>query len=125
MRTYIVVPALAATLGEQLAVRKSLVLCITRQGALFLWPIRLPDSAGRNDEWSKTALAAAENARIRWTRIATEMSVRGYIVSEPMVEIPDPVWPDLIMAECMRLAFKDRIIRDENHPIIQRILGRV
>jgi hypothetical protein len=124
---YIVAPAIAEALGEGLAVRKAIALAMTRQGGLFLWTVRLPDSSGRLDNWSTTALEALKHARSNWTRLVASQAERCYIVSQPAnpSAIPEPIWPDISMAEAVDKAFRDRIIRHESHPLIMRIVGRV
>ena len=36
---------------------------INRQGVLFLWPIRLPGADGKIDDWSRSAMDAADEAK--------------------------------------------------------------
>ena len=36
----------------------------------------------------------------------------------------EPDWPDLALSELIKLGFdEERVMRDMNHPVIQRLLG--
>jgi hypothetical protein len=37
--------------------------------------------------------------------------------------LPDPVWPELTFNAIYRIAFKDRIIRTLDHPVVKRLRG--
>jgi hypothetical protein len=122
---YLVAPHIVPLLGG-LAVRKLAQLAVTRRGTPLIWLIKLRGDDGRLDNWNEVALAASRLAQKKWIRIAPDIENRGYdvVTVEDGWEIPEPVWPNLTMAEAMTLAFQDRIIRDVNHPIVRRILGR-
>jgi len=96
---------------------------MSRQGTLFLWPIRLPDGDGRHDHWSKSAIKAVEIAESRWVRIAANMSLGAYEIYEAQGDIPEPVWPELSLEDILRIAFHDMFIRDLNHQAIRRLRG--
>src|SRR5262249_25421245 len=62
-KVYLVAPALWPKLATEATFSPRLfVTAINRQGAVFLWPLRLPKSDGKIDEWSRTALVAANLA---------------------------------------------------------------
>ncbi len=49
---YLVAPELLGDLAGESTVRpRLLVTTVTRQGAVFLWPLRLPGPDGRFDDW--------------------------------------------------------------------------
>ncbi|MBT5540450.1 MAG: hypothetical protein HOK20_02535, partial [Alphaproteobacteria bacterium] len=89
---------------------------ITRQGVLFLWPIRLPGPDGKHDNWNRSALEAAELAKKKWVKVVSNMSLGGYEVFEATGELPEPEWPDLSFEEIIKIAFKDRYIKEMDHP---------
>ena len=66
--------------GESTFTTKLLILAVNRQRDAFFWPIRLPDASGRVDNWSQSALAAAQLAMQRWVRISSNMSLGAYSV---------------------------------------------
>ena len=41
---------------------------INRDGAVFIWPVRLPRGDGRTDQFMETDLVAAKKAEQKWTR---------------------------------------------------------
>jgi hypothetical protein len=56
--TYVVNPAIAADLPEDTG-NVVLVTAISRDGAVFLWPLRVPSSS-RPDPWAESAIAASK-----------------------------------------------------------------
>ena len=56
----------ADLLGEVFPV--CLFLAISRQGDIFMWPVKLPGSDGRSNSWNDSALAAARLAETKWIR---------------------------------------------------------
>jgi hypothetical protein len=100
-----------------------LVTSITRQNVLFLWPIKLPGPDGKVMEWHRSAMEAADNARSVWTRVYADISLGAYRLEDaPSMRI-EPNWPDLPMREILRVAFRDRVIRSWDHPVLQRLRG--
>jgi len=51
------------------------------------------------------------------------MSLGAYEIFEAQGSIPEPIWPDLSFGEILRVAFKDRIIRSLDHPVVKRLHG--
>jgi hypothetical protein len=100
-----------------------LVTAITRQGDLFLWPIRLPGADGRVDDWSRSALAAADEAKSQWVRITANMGLGAYDVAVASGSLAEPAWPDVKFQEIIKIAFRDKMISDWNHPILRRLRG--
>ncbi len=118
---YVVDPQLCQELAGEI---QPMVLCtyINRQGNLFLWPIRLPSGDGRRDNWAISAMEAAKTPG--WFRIKANMSLGGYDVYQAIADIPDPDWPDISFGEIVRIAFKDNLIEDADHPVIKNLMGR-
>ncbi len=122
--TFLVAPELWNELPGEI-VPKIFLTGMTRQGVLFLWPIRLPNEDGRHDNWNRSALEAAELAKKKWVKVVSNMSLGGYEVYEATGELPDPEWPDLSFEEIMKIAFKDRYITGMDHPVIRRLNGEI
>jgi hypothetical protein len=121
---YLVTPNLAPGLvGEFSTV--TLFTTINRQGTLHLWPVKLPTSDGRQNEWHRSAAEAAERAMKKWVRVTASMSLGAYEIFEASGDLPEPVWPDFSFQEILRIAFRDRIVDRADHPLVQRLQGIV
>jgi hypothetical protein len=119
---YLVSPSVAAQIpGEY--VFTTLFTCINRAGVLFLWPVRLPGTDGRQLDWHRSAAQAAEMAMARWVRIKSNMNLRAYEVYEAATTIPDPVWPELPYKQMLAIAFKDRLVNSLDHSILKQLRG--
>jgi len=73
--TYIVAKSLWDELHSEIT-PKILLYCINKLGNVFIWPIRLPDSEGKIDEWNRTALEASSLAQNEWCRVPMMFSKR-------------------------------------------------
>lgn len=122
--TYLVEPALWGELPGEV-VPKLLFTAVNRQGVVFVWPVRLQGSDGKWDEWNRSAMEAAQMATKGWIRIAANMSLGAYEVFEATAELPEPEWPDIGFDQLLKIAFKDRFIRDLDHPVVRRLRGEV
>jgi hypothetical protein len=119
---YLVPPSIANELpGEFVMVTIS--TAISRQGVVFMWPVRLPTADGRINEWHRSGADAADRATRRWLRVKANMSLGAYEMTEAADTIPDPEWPELSFQELLRIAFRDRLIDRLDHPVIKRLRG--
>jgi hypothetical protein len=124
--TYLVAQSLWPVLSaESTFSNRVLFTSMTRNGVLFLWPIKLPRGDGRSDHWNESAVAAATMAAEKWCRIQANMTLGAYEVLTASGEIPPPVWPDLELKDLLRIAFKSRYIDSLDHPVLQRLRGEV
>lgn len=118
----------SATLRDELATEptfgvRMLFTAQTRQGVLFVWPVRLPGTDGKIDEWNRSLLEAATMAAGKWVRVAANMHLGAYEVTEALGDLPPPTWPDVSMADILRIAFKGRMIESLDHPVLRRLRG--
>jgi len=100
-----------------------LVPTITRQGVLILWPLKLPTEGQGHSGWMETARQAAELGKTRWVRLAADMGLGGYRIYQAEGELSEPEWPDKPLPEILQIAFRDRIVDSENHPVVRRLRG--
>jgi hypothetical protein len=122
--TYLVPPPIARELpGEY--VLATIYTGITRQGVVFLWPVRLPAPDGRVIEWHRSEADAASLAMRGWVRVMANMSLGAYEIFEAAASIPDPEWPALPFQELLRIAFKDKLVDRLDHPVVKRLRGLV
>jgi hypothetical protein len=121
---YLVLAAVARELPGEFYMA-TLYTAVNRQGVVFLWPARLPGSDGKIMEWHRSALEAAERAMKTWVRIRANTSLGAYEIFEAENTVSKPQWPAESFNELLRIAFRDRLITDFNHPVIQRLRGLI
>ena len=103
-----------------------LALTISRNSPVpFLWPLVLPDTE-RPNRWHESGIESARLAETQWLRTVADMSAGQYVPYVAAASLPEPEWPDdLTMADYLRLAFKDRFVRDHDHSVLQRLRGEI
>jgi hypothetical protein len=122
--TYLVSPSLRPQLvGEPTFGLRAFFLATNRQKVLFFWPVKLPGSDGKIDEWSRSALDAAVLASKQWGRVSANMGLGAYEVNYSTVDWGEPEWPDLSMGQLLKIAFKDRYIDNWDHAVLKRLRG--
>jgi hypothetical protein len=121
---YLVDRTLWAELPGDLSPRL-LVTTSTRQGVVLIWPLRLPGADGRQDPWSRSALEAAQIAMQRWIKVVANMALGAYEVYAAEGTLSDPEWPALTFAELLKIGFKDRFIREVDHPVLRKLRGEL
>ena len=120
--TYLVAPTFWDEIPQELTFTR-LALAANRQKVIFLWQLRLPDSSGKTDAWSLSALEAYEEAKMRWVRVAANMSLGAYEIFEALGELSEPEWPEESMDEIVRIAFRNSFIESYDHPVLRRLRG--
>ena len=119
--TFLVAPNMWAVLAGE--IRPVLLLpTITRQGALMIWPMRIVDGS-RRDAWADTSAEAAGYAKEKWVRMAADKSLGAYRIYTAEGQLPDPIWPDKSLEQLLEVAFRDRVIDSENHPVVRKLRG--
>jgi len=103
---------------------KTLVPCITKQGTLMLWPIRMPGADGKLDSWNQSAMQIAMNYGDRWIRVGSNRESGSYEATTPVAEFDVPKWPE-DMTEVFRKALKSAMIDSLDHPILKRLRGEI
>ena len=121
---YLVAPAMRAELADEI-VLSTLHTAIDRQGNLFLWPVRLPDSSGRDNPYWISARSAVAHAETHWVRVVANQISGTYDVYRAVNEsaYPPPEWPALTFQEILRLAFKNQMINSPEHVVYKRLRG--
>ena len=102
---------------------QTLYLSITRDGDLFLWPIRQKGSLDRPNSWINSSHKAAEEAQGSWLRVESNQKQGVYDVYLAQGNIPEPQWPDLSNEEIFERAFEGFVIDSEDHPIFKELRG--
>jgi len=119
---YLITPDIAAVFPSEFQT-EMLYTAINRQRVVFLWPVRLPASDGRVNEWHRSAQEAAERAMESWIRVVANMSLGAYEIIKAPGNFPDPEWPKYNFHELLKIGFRDRIISSLDHPVLKRLRG--
>jgi hypothetical protein len=119
---YLIMPEIAAALPAEI-VTEMFYTTMNRQGVVFLWPVRLPASDGRVNEWHRSLQEAAERAMHHWIRVAANMNLGAYEIMEATAKMPNPEWPEYTFQDLLRIGFRDRIISSLDHPVLKRLRG--
>ena len=122
--TYVVAQSLWPEVHGEL-IPKRLLLTMTRQNVLILWPIRLPGEDGRIDQWNDSAMIAAERATQCWVRVASDWHLGAYELFEAPADLPEPEWPEISFQEILDIAFRGRQIDDINHSVLKQLRGEI
>lgn len=122
--TYLVVPQLWEELYAEL-VATTLILCVSKQGVISIWPVRLPDDMGKTNAWHQSAREAAVMATSHWIRVVANMQLGGYEVVHATNNLATPAWPDKNFHELLDIAFRDRFIDRIDHPVLRRMRGEI
>lgn len=120
--TYVVAPDVADILGS-LVRRVRLYLAVDRAANPMLIPVPLPDADGNQNKWHASLEQALMHAKKDWIRISANKSLGSYDVHQAMGRLAEPVWPSLTLDQLVEIAFRDRIVFDESHPIVHTVLG--
>ena len=125
---YLIHPTFLPQIGNIKFHLEQLYLYTTRQGKLAFWPIKLPKD-NRENTWLESAVAAAEAAMEEWVCVASNQQSQMYITSKAMGEFPDPDWRAITQGksvyQLLAIAFKERLILNETHPVIQKLRGLI
>jgi hypothetical protein len=119
---YLLTPEVAAAMPNEFSMA-CVFTAITRQGNLFLWPVKLPQPDGKVLSWHQVAMEAAMMAMDKWLRVVPNMGNSAYDIYEAQGVIPDPTWPSLEFKELLRIAWRDKLVKTLDHPLIKRLHG--
>jgi hypothetical protein len=125
---YLVHPKFAPHIGNIKFHIERLYLYTSRQGKVAFWPIKVPKD-NKENTWLESAVAAAETAMKYWVCVSSNQAAKMYIASKALGDFQEPDWPTIIQGktvyELLAIAFKERLILDANHVVIQKLLGLI
>jgi len=122
---YVVMPNMLATLQAEFT-PATLLVGMTRQGGLFVWPLKIIAEGERANDYTRTAHEAAELATTKWIRMVANTDLAFYEVTVAEGDIPEPAWPDLAYSKILQMAFKtEGMIGSADHPIVGKLKGRI
>ena len=122
---YFVVPHMRA--HPQLAPRlRRVTLVLTStwpSGGFLIWPVAI---LGERDfkAW-KSARAAYELARDRWTQMVWDETLSDFRIEVAEGIDHEPTWPEKDFGELLKLAFDGKVIDSEEHPYVRRLRGLI
>lgn len=124
--TYLIHPELWGALeGETTIVDKTLLTAISNRGEVFLWPIGLPRENQTRNSWNESARDIASCAVDKWIRLRSNTSAKLYEAIDGGGIKKEPEWPKLSFNQLLQMAFKDKIIKTLDHPVLRRLLGEI
>jgi hypothetical protein len=91
-------------------------------GAISLWPV--PNVEETRIACWKSARAAYELSKEKWTQLCWNNDLRDYDVAVAENIGIEPNWPaDKTLRDLLRLGFADKIISTPEHPYVMRLRG--
>jgi hypothetical protein len=119
---YGIAPHIAAGLPEYEYHKAHLILAITRQGTPFFWAAKI-STGSQGLSWYNSRLVAIEQTQKQWCRVVPNIQASGYDLIVTRGNIPDPVWPDMSMEDLLQIAFKNKYVDREDHPLFDKLWG--
>jgi hypothetical protein len=122
---YLVHADLVHELASEIA-GATLYLAANKQGVVFFWPVRLPTPDGKDFPAWSSAREAAELATKKWVRLTWNKSLGAYDICEAISQSSEPEWPaDFDYWGLIKIAFRDHVIKDLEHPVVKRLRGLI
>jgi hypothetical protein len=121
---YLVTPTIALGLPDEFT-PATLFTAISKQGNLFLWPVKLPSPDGKENGWHRSARETVGKAMTHWVRVRANMFLGAYDLFVAQADFPEPEWPDVPFQKILRTAFRDRYVDSLDHPLLKRLRGEV
>jgi hypothetical protein len=102
---------------------KMLSLAINQLGSIFIWPVPVDDEFSHKNTWNESSRAAYHQAKTQWVKLVGDRSQGHYRIYVAEGTLPPPRWPDKPFAELLAIAFNNRKIDRDDHPIIKAMRG--
>lgn len=121
---YLVTREIADVLGSLV---RAVVLysAIDRKSNPFLIPVTLPGLDGRRNNWHESLQQGVNRAKQIWIRAVPNMSIGSYDILEATGSITEPNWTEHTMQQLLEVAFRNKIIKNIDDPIVQGLLGAI
>lgn len=120
---YLLSPRITAALrenGETTLIQARLVPTVDYCGNLFLWPLKVSE---RENSWNLSGERVAILAKDKWLRVQSNLGAGHYDTFVAVDQSREPNWPELSYAKILDLAFKGRVIKDMDHPVLKNLRG--
>jgi len=116
--THLVDPCLEETLKHFIK-RKKLMLVITRNGELKLFPV----DENSNSKWAQSSRDAIKRAQKDWVQLIPVRAKASNIIRTASGDLSQPQWPNLSPGEVFTAAFDGLVIDGLEHPIARMLRG--
>lgn len=84
-------------------------------------------SQNLDNSWNLSVLSACEHARSKWTQVTSRKAEGVELYKTDFARdidaFPDPKWPGQTLDALISVAFVDRMIEQDNHPALLRLIG--
>jgi hypothetical protein len=119
---YLIAPHIRPFMIAGAAVRM-LTLTVNQAGIPFIWPVPVDDQTVRKNAWNESARLSFHRAKTDWVKLVGDRAAGHYRIYIAKGELPAPRWPERSFQELLEIAFRNRIISSEDHPVIKSMLG--
>ena len=102
-----------------------LVAQLSDSGNVRLAPLKLMTLMGSRSEASESYERVCRAGVDRWVRARYDKEINGYKYVAVDADRYQAVWPDMTMWDLVMLGFKDRIIRNLEHPVVKKLAGEI
>jgi hypothetical protein len=123
--TFLVLPTFVQQVDPQMYAIHTLFLAVNRSKTPFLWPVKTPGQSGKISNWHLSALDGAEAAMKCWVRVSSNKDLGAYEIVEAKHQVGEPEWPKKSFLEIINIAFRNRIISDQDHPLMKKLRGEL
>jgi hypothetical protein len=120
--TYLITPGIRPLMIAGAAV-KMLTLTVNQMGVPFIWPVPVDDEHSRKNAWNESARAGYHKAKTDWVKLVGDRAAGHYRLYIAEGDLPAPRWPERTFAELLAIAFQNRMIETEDHPILKAMRG--
>ena len=120
--TYLIAPGIRPLMIAGAAI-KMLTLTVNQMGIPFIWPVPVDDEHTRKNAWNESARTAYHKAKADWVKLVGDRAAGYYRIYLAEGDLPPPRWPERTFAELLQVAFQNRMIETEDHPILKAMRG--
>ena len=114
-----------AYLGNGKLLRFRLALATKPYDVFFLSHV---PSQNLDNSWNVSALSACEQAKTQWVQVTSRKAegVESYKIdfARDADAFPEPKWPSQTLEDLIDVTFTGRMIEQEDHPALLRLIGR-
>ncbi len=100
-----------------------IAVCCNSLGEVFVWVAKCASWEG--DDFGYSRQDALLRSESNWIRLAANMGEGRYDVIEATGNLPEPAWPAEDLNTILRKTLGARVIRDDDHDVLQRLRGEI